>query len=82
MNDFYLSYREVIPDQTLPEKWKEFTLNTGKSPETTTTACGLQVMFLGGTQSTLQDIKVPERANGYCYKDATKHHTRNRFIYW
>lgn len=27
--DFTLSYREVIPDQTLPEKWKEFTLNTG-----------------------------------------------------
>lgn len=22
-------YREVIPDQTLPEKWKDFTLNTG-----------------------------------------------------
>ncbi|CAG9862053.1 unnamed protein product [Phyllotreta striolata] len=36
----------------------------------------------GGTQSTLQDIKVAERANGYCYKDSTKHCTRNRFIYW
>ncbi|PNF18521.1 Nuclear pore complex protein Nup160-like protein [Cryptotermes secundus] len=36
----------------------------------------------GGTQSTLQDIKVPERAGGYCYKDSTKHYTRNRFIYW
>ncbi|XP_018568434.1 nuclear pore complex protein Nup160 homolog isoform X2 [Anoplophora glabripennis] len=36
----------------------------------------------GGTQSTLQDIKVAERANGFCYEDSTKHHTRNRFIYW
>lgn len=64
MGDFPLGFREVIPDQTLPEKWKELTLNTG------------------GTQSTLQDIKVPERAGGYCYKDSTKHYTRNRFIYW
>lgn len=64
MGDFPLGFREVIPDQTLPEKWKEFTLNTG------------------GTQSTLQDIQVPERAGGYCYKDSTKHYTRNRFIYW
>ncbi|XP_017773941.1 PREDICTED: nuclear pore complex protein Nup160 homolog [Nicrophorus vespilloides] len=36
----------------------------------------------GGTQSTLQDIKIIEKANGYCYRDATKHLTRNRFIYW
>ncbi|KAJ8959900.1 hypothetical protein NQ318_011637 [Aromia moschata] len=36
----------------------------------------------GGTQSTLQDIKVAERANGFCYEDSTKYHTRNRFIYW
>ncbi|PSN51838.1 Nuclear pore complex protein 160 [Blattella germanica] len=64
MSDFPLGFREVIPDQTLPEKWKEFTLNTG------------------GTQSTLQDIQVPERAGGYCYKDSTKHYTRNRFITW
>lgn len=64
MGDFPLGFREVIPDQTVPEKWKELTLNTG------------------GTQSTLQDIKVPERAGGYCYKDSTKHYTRNRFIYW
>lgn len=39
-------------------------------------------MFAGGTQSTLQDIKISEKANGYCYKDAVKHCTRNRFIYW
>lgn len=37
---------------------------------------------IGGTQSTLQDIKVSERANGYSYRDSTKFHTRNRFIYW
>ncbi|XP_012270896.1 nuclear pore complex protein Nup160 homolog [Orussus abietinus] len=64
MLEFQLGYREVIPDQTLPEKWKEITLNTG------------------GSQSTLQDIKVPEKAGGYSYKDSSKHYTRNRFIYW
>ncbi|XP_043288252.1 nuclear pore complex protein Nup160 homolog isoform X2 [Venturia canescens] len=64
MLEFSLGYREVVPDQTLPEKWKEITLNTG------------------GSQSTLQDIKVPERAGGYSYKDNSKHFTRNRFIYW
>lgn len=30
MVEFPLGYREVVPDQTLPEKWKEITLNTGK----------------------------------------------------
>ncbi|KAF5272220.1 hypothetical protein FQA39_LY01302 [Lamprigera yunnana] len=59
-----MSYREVIPDQTLPDVWKEVTLNTG------------------GTQSTLQDIKVAEKANGYSYKSFSRHHTSNRFIYW
>lgn len=62
--EFPLGYREVIPDQTVPEKWKEIILNTG------------------GSQSTLQDIKVPERAGGYSYKDCSKYFTRNRFIYW
>ncbi|KAF5295354.1 hypothetical protein FQR65_LT01544 [Abscondita terminalis] len=59
-----MSYREVIPDQTLPDVWREVTLNTG------------------GTQSTLQDIKVAEKANGYSYRTCAAHHTRNRFIYW
>lgn len=36
----------------------------------------------GGTQSTLQDIKVPQRAGGYSYKDPTKPYARNRYIYW
>ncbi|XP_071447164.1 nuclear pore complex protein Nup160 homolog, partial [Hetaerina americana] len=40
------------------------------------------IINAGGTQSTLQDIKVPERAGGFCYKDSSKHYTRNRFIYW
>ncbi|XP_011502430.1 PREDICTED: nuclear pore complex protein Nup160 homolog [Ceratosolen solmsi marchali] len=62
--EYMLGYREIIPDQTWPEKWKEIILNTG------------------GSQSTLQDIKVPERAGGYCYKDSTKYFTRNRFIFW
>jgi nuclear pore complex protein Nup160 len=30
----------------------------------------------------LQDIKVPEKAGGYCYTDASKYFTRNRFIFW
>lgn len=30
----------------------------------------------------MQDIKVPERAGGYSYKDSSKYFTRNRFIYW
>ncbi|KAL3269609.1 hypothetical protein HHI36_008672 [Cryptolaemus montrouzieri] len=36
----------------------------------------------GGTQSILQDIKFIDKANGFCYKDSSKHFTRNRFIYW
>ncbi|KAF3422683.1 hypothetical protein E2986_06785 [Frieseomelitta varia] len=64
MEEFPLGYREVVPDQTVPEKWHEITLNTG------------------GSQSTLQDIKVPERAGGYSYNDGSKYFTRNRFIYW
>ncbi|CAK9826764.1 Nuclear pore complex protein Nup160 homolog [Anthophora retusa] len=64
MEEFPLGYREVVPDQTVPEKWNEITLNTG------------------GSQSTLQDIKVPERAGGYSYNDCSKYFTRNRFIYW
>ncbi|RZF48069.1 hypothetical protein LSTR_LSTR002135 [Laodelphax striatellus] len=52
-------YREVIPDQTKPEQWKEFTLNTG------------------GTPSTLQDIKVQQRAGGYTYRTCP-----SRFIFW
>lgn len=64
MEEFLLGYREVVPDQTVPEKWNEIKLNTG------------------GSQSTLQDIKVPERAGGYSYNDGSKYFTRNRFIYW
>ncbi|KAF4524937.1 hypothetical protein B566_EDAN013900, partial [Ephemera danica] len=64
MFSYEYGFREIIPDQTLPEKWKEITLNTG------------------GTQVTLQDIKVPERAGGYFYIDTSDPATRNRFIYW
>ncbi|XP_076180163.1 nuclear pore complex protein Nup160 [Ptiloglossa arizonensis] len=64
MEEFPLGYREVVPDQIVPEKWNEITLNTG------------------GSQGTLEDIKVPERAGGYSYKDCSKYFTRNRFIYW
>lgn len=31
--DFLLSYREVIPNQTNPLKWKEISLYTGKYAE-------------------------------------------------
>ncbi|XP_073947208.1 nuclear pore complex protein Nup160 [Choristoneura fumiferana] len=40
------------------------------------------VLNTGGTHSTLQDIKLPQRAGGYWYKDSKKANTRNRFIYW
>ncbi|XP_067639989.1 nuclear pore complex protein Nup160 homolog [Eurosta solidaginis] len=36
----------------------------------------------GATQSTLQDIKVVEKAGGYCFKNVQLNHNRNRFIYW
>ena len=29
MEEFPLGYREVVPDQTVPEKRNEITLNTG-----------------------------------------------------
>lgn len=38
MIEFPLGYREVVPDQTLPEKWKEITLNTGESSYALTSA--------------------------------------------
>ncbi|XP_037026302.1 nuclear pore complex protein Nup160 homolog isoform X2 [Bradysia coprophila] len=63
MDEFPMSYREVIPGQTNPQLWKDISLNTG------------------GTQST-QDIKVAEKAGGYCYKNAWQIDNRNRFIYW
>lgn len=40
------------------------------------------LLLAGGSQSTLQDIKVPERAGGYSYQSAENLATRNRFIYW
>ncbi|KAI5645364.1 hypothetical protein NE865_02451 [Phthorimaea operculella] len=40
------------------------------------------ILNTGGTHSTLQDIKLPQKAGGYWYKDSKKTITRNRFIYW
>lgn len=37
---------------------------------------------VGSSQSTLRDIKVPEKSGGYSYKDTNGTFTRNRFIYW
>lgn len=59
-----VTFKEIIPNYSFPEKWKEIVLNTG------------------GTHSTLQDIKLPQKAGGYWYKDFKKIYTRNRFIYW
>ncbi|XP_064477257.1 nuclear pore complex protein Nup160-like [Ornithodoros turicata] len=38
----------------------------------------------GAAQSTLEDIKLAERAGGYVYHESasTAYHSRNRFIYW
>ncbi|XP_060802410.1 nuclear pore complex protein Nup160 homolog isoform X2 [Amyelois transitella] len=36
----------------------------------------------GGTHSTLQDIKLPQKAGGYWYMDSKKVNIRNRFLYW
>lgn len=30
----------------------------------------------------MQDIKVAEKAGGYCYKNVSLNHNRNRYIYW
>ncbi|XP_059616440.1 nuclear pore complex protein Nup160 homolog [Phlebotomus argentipes] len=64
MEDTNLRYREVIPNQSIEEKWKEITLT------------------IGGTQSTLQDIRIAEKAGGFCYADGSNLQSRNRFIYW
>ncbi|XP_053606276.1 nuclear pore complex protein Nup160 homolog isoform X2 [Plodia interpunctella] len=40
------------------------------------------ILNTGGTHSTLQDIKLPQKAGGYWYKDSKKVNTRNRFLYW
>lgn len=36
----------------------------------------------GAAQSTLQDIKVTEKAGGFGYSDLSCESKRNRFIYW
>lgn len=47
MTSYDFGFREVIPDQTLPEKWKEVTINTGD-------------MILQLNCCSLQRILVPE----------------------
>ena len=37
---------------------------------------------IGGAQSTLQDIKLPDSAGGFVYEATSKPETRNRFILW
>ncbi|GBP19915.1 Nuclear pore complex protein Nup160 homolog [Eumeta japonica] len=59
-----IAFKEITPNCSISEKWREVVLNTG------------------GTHTTLQDIKLPQKAGGYWYRDANKVNTRNRFIYW
>lgn len=96
MEEFSLSYREVIPDQTNPQVWKDIVLNTGKcrrgwievkvshDVQMPNAFCDFWFCFdfKGATQSTLQDIKVVEKAGGYYYNDTSNIYNRNRFIYW
>lgn len=78
-----LSYREVITTNSCQEEWHEITLNTGIPIKQKTFNKKLYCLaiFSGGTHSTLQDIKVAEKAGGFCYKN-TSLNNRNRFIYW
>ncbi|GAB0094315.1 Nuclear pore complex protein Nup160 homolog [Sergentomyia squamirostris] len=39
-------------------------------------------LTIGGTQSTLQDIRIAEKAGGFSYSDKSNLQSRNRFIYW
>ena len=40
------------------------------------------MVLLGGTQSTLQDVKLPNVSGGYVYSDQSHYLTRNRMILW
>lgn len=44
--------------------------------------CSVIFIPIGAARSTLQDIKVIEKAGGFCYSDFTNDSKRNRFIYW
>ena len=93
MTDFPIGLREVVPDQTVPEKCKEFVINTGNTLKRYIVFKPL-IRFIhiprvieiflssGGAQSTLQDIKVPDCAGGFVYGDNGAVITRNRFISW
>lgn len=82
-----VAFKEIGPNHNIPEKWKEIVLNTGNiSYKLFNTNLNREIIwghhFSGGTHSTLQDIKLPQKAGGYWYKDSKKANTRNRFIYW
>ncbi|XP_068618612.1 nuclear pore complex protein Nup160 homolog [Battus philenor] len=63
--------------ECMPVEFKEIAPNHN-DPETWKEI----VLNTGGTHSTLQDIKLPQKAGGYWYQDSKKANTRNRFIYW
>ena len=86
MGDFPVGgLREVVPDQTVPEKCREFVVHTGKVLASVVTVfqhdSKISYTSTGGAQSTLQDIKVPDCAGGFVY-DVRSEVTRNRFLEW
>ena len=42
----------------------------------------LKLSIIGGAQSTLQDVKLPECSGGFVYSDQSHSLTRNRMILW
>eukprot|EP00095_Tigriopus_kingsejongensis_P000570 snap_masked-scaffold372_size192401-processed-gene-0.15 protein:Tk00570 transcript:snap_masked-scaffold372_size192401-processed-gene-0.15-mRNA-1 annotation:"nuclear pore complex protein nup160-like protein" len=66
MKDFPLGLREVIPDQSVPEK----------------VAKELMSINTGGTASTLQEIALADGSGGYTYVDDGRAWTKNRFLSW
>ena len=83
-----LGLREVVPDQSGVEHWKELLLNTGSPLQSSFDVQNLTktaiINSLGGTHLTLQDIKLPEgcTSGGFCFADSSSTVTRNRFITW
>ncbi|CAH2039562.1 unnamed protein product, partial [Iphiclides podalirius] len=63
--------------ESIPVAFKEIAPNHNYSDKWKEVA-----LNTGGTHSTLQDIKLPQKAGGYWYMDSKKANTRNRFIYW
>lgn len=90
-SSFPLGLREVVPNQTVPEDPGEtYIIQTGKIFNQNKTFIFNFNFFLpknaGGTQSTLQEIQLPEGAGGYTYSSVgsgpSSSYLRNRFLSW